>query len=448
MDLAEYFFKELQLSEALVLVDASIANAEKANRKDVYARCLSLKGYLIAHQGKSREGFEMANNAVNIALEKNDTLATAEAYRRLAGTLEYASSFHDSLKAYYVAFRFCSTNQFDYHETQCLSCMAWVLLRVGDWRKCFETCRNVLEHPGSMDISKCTANTILAVLRAYRGEFKTAKKNLNEAFVLADKVSSVLHRLVITWPASIIHILEGNNSKAYQGFCEMIETWAGSDDLHDAIPGFCDAVSFFATHNYLTELNKCIHALSSIANETRNPEAFGILSFAIGASLELKKQSAQATEHFEKAIEYLEPVQIPLQMAIVKYHLGLSYLNLNQLENAHASFQSGYQAFKNLGIRYWCSLIDQQFQKTANKDERVQKAVSPSHLSANLTERQLEILGHLTTGLSNKEIAAKTYLSTRTVDMHVRNIYDRLNCRTRAEATKIAIDSGLVKSHP
>ncbi len=42
------------------------------------------------------------------------------------------------------------------------------------------------------------------------------------------------------------------------------------------------------------------------------------------------------------------------------------------------------------------------------------------------------------------EIAAELVLSTRTVDMQVGNILNRLDCRTRAEAVRKAGERGLL----
>jgi DNA-binding NarL/FixJ family response regulator len=61
-----------------------------------------------------------------------------------------------------------------------------------------------------------------------------------------------------------------------------------------------------------------------------------------------------------------------------------------------------------------------------------------------LTEREREVLGLLTEGLSNKAIAARLYLSVRTVDGHLSNLYARLGVRSRTEAMRLAIEHNLV----
>jgi DNA-binding CsgD family transcriptional regulator len=61
-----------------------------------------------------------------------------------------------------------------------------------------------------------------------------------------------------------------------------------------------------------------------------------------------------------------------------------------------------------------------------------------------LSERELEILKLLATGLSNKEIAAQLFLSPNTVKVHLRNIFAKLGVQSRTEATLIAIQRSYV----
>ena len=56
-----------------------------------------------------------------------------------------------------------------------------------------------------------------------------------------------------------------------------------------------------------------------------------------------------------------------------------------------------------------------------------------------LTEREREILEYLAQGLSNKLIASRLYLSVRTVEGHLANIYLRLGVHSRIEAMLIAV---------
>jgi DNA-binding NarL/FixJ family response regulator len=61
-----------------------------------------------------------------------------------------------------------------------------------------------------------------------------------------------------------------------------------------------------------------------------------------------------------------------------------------------------------------------------------------------LTRRQVEIARLIAGGLTNKEIADKLFLSPRTVEMHVANMLNRLDCRSRSEAVRRAGELGLL----
>jgi DNA-binding CsgD family transcriptional regulator len=63
---------------------------------------------------------------------------------------------------------------------------------------------------------------------------------------------------------------------------------------------------------------------------------------------------------------------------------------------------------------------------------------------AGLTKRELEVLGLVTEGLSNRTIAKRLVLSERTVDHHVAAILRKLRVKTRAEATAHAVRLGAV----
>lgn len=56
-----------------------------------------------------------------------------------------------------------------------------------------------------------------------------------------------------------------------------------------------------------------------------------------------------------------------------------------------------------------------------------------------LSEREREILNLLAQGLSNKMIAARLYLSVRTIEGHLANIYSRLGVHSRTEAMLMAV---------
>jgi DNA-binding CsgD family transcriptional regulator len=66
--------------------------------------------------------------------------------------------------------------------------------------------------------------------------------------------------------------------------------------------------------------------------------------------------------------------------------------------------------------------------------------------SIELSEREIEILKLVATGVSNKEIARSLNISTNTVKVHLRNIFAKIGVLSRTEATLFAIEHRIVGS--
>lgn len=65
-------------------------------------------------------------------------------------------------------------------------------------------------------------------------------------------------------------------------------------------------------------------------------------------------------------------------------------------------------------------------------------------INETLTQREHEVLGLLTKGMSNNKIAKRLYISEKTVKSHLNSIFKKLNVNRRLEAILYAIKLGLV----
>ncbi|MFN3341823.1 MAG: response regulator [Flavobacteriales bacterium] len=67
-------------------------------------------------------------------------------------------------------------------------------------------------------------------------------------------------------------------------------------------------------------------------------------------------------------------------------------------------------------------------------------------LMSQLTEREIEILRHISDGMSNKEIGDKLFISHRTVDTHRTNLMKKLDVHNIAGLIRFSIRNGLIRS--
>ena len=61
-----------------------------------------------------------------------------------------------------------------------------------------------------------------------------------------------------------------------------------------------------------------------------------------------------------------------------------------------------------------------------------------------LSPRERELITLVAQGRTDAEIAARLYITVRTVSSHLDRIRDKTGCRRRADLTRLALSAGLV----
>jgi NarL family two-component system response regulator LiaR len=151
--------------------------------------------------------------------------------------------------------------------------------------------------------------------------------------------------------------------------------------------------------------------------------------------------------------------------ATIMYAVGLAFLLflLKWLELRFIIFDHSFEiyigviAFMFTGLGIWLALklskpkietvvvekevyIDRHIAPAAR--EFVMNAALAGELD--LSKRELEILGLLSQGHSNQEIAALLFISISTVKTHNQNIFEKLNVKRRIQAVEMAKKLNLI----
>jgi DNA-binding NarL/FixJ family response regulator len=72
----------------------------------------------------------------------------------------------------------------------------------------------------------------------------------------------------------------------------------------------------------------------------------------------------------------------------------------------------------------------------------------PDHSAGELTRKEFEVLGLISTGATNKEISLTLNISDNTVKYHLRNIMEKLQVKNRAQLAVYAAQKGIVPDNP
>jgi LuxR family maltose regulon positive regulatory protein len=98
---------------------------------------------------------------------------------------------------------------------------------------------------------------------------------------------------------------------------------------------------------------------------------------------------------------------------------------------------------RGIAVDYASRLLEAWAEDTARRGQQMRPPLS-NHLVEPLSERELQILRLLATGLSNREIGEQLFLAVGTVKKYTSTIYGKLGVHSRTQAVARARDLGLL----
>ena len=143
--------------------------------------------------------------------------------------------------------------------------------------------------------------------------------------------------------------------------------------------------------------------------------------------------SEAARRQLESALRLFTALRMPLETARTRLLIAESVRELEP-ELAIAEGHAALKAFEQLGAGGYADATAAFLRRLGVKAARA----GPKGVGA-LTRREREVLSLLAEGLSNPEIAARLYVSRKTVQHHVAHILSKLGVRSRAEAAAVAV---------
>jgi DNA-binding NarL/FixJ family response regulator len=91
--------------------------------------------------------------------------------------------------------------------------------------------------------------------------------------------------------------------------------------------------------------------------------------------------------------------------------------------------------FQDLGAAPWTERATQELRASGETAQR-----RDSSKVADLTAQELQVSRFVAQGLSNREVAGQLFLSPRTIDFHLRNVFTKLGVSSRAELARLRLD--------
>lgn len=431
---------------ALALLGVARAEAARAGRTDLLARILGQEGNIRARLGEGAAGLELVRAGLALALEHNLAGPAAEVYQRLADALEHAGDYAGARETYLRAFDYCRAHGAETTASLCLACLSVVLRQTGEWERATTICREILATADSSPHARAVAGGMLGALHALRGDARAARPLLLEAAALARRIELAAMELLAAWGLALVDDLNAAREAAIARCRDLLDRWERTKERHYVVPALRWAATYCAEHGADREARACAAALATIAADTGQPEALAALAHALGETALLDGDPAQAAAQFGQALDLLRDRQLPLDRAQTERRAGNALALAGQREAGVARLTAAYRTARKLGARPLAARIARDLLALGEPVERRLGRRAAGQLAhAGLSRRELEVLRLVAVGRTSREIGRQLYFSPRTVEMHVQGILAKLDCRSRAEATRKAAALGLLE---
>ncbi len=177
-------------------------------------------------------------------------------------------------------------------------------------------------------------------------------------------------------------------------------------------------------------------ALNRLAETTRPCGT----EFALGVEARcraLLSGGAVADELYREAIERLGRTQLRPELARAHLLYGEWLRRENRRSSARAQLRVAHDMLTAMGMEAFAGRARQELQATG---EKVRRRTVEARDDLTPQERQIARLAR--DGLSNPEIGARLFLSPRTVEWHLRNVFTKLGIQSRRELAKALADPG------
>jgi DNA-binding CsgD family transcriptional regulator len=226
---------------------------------------------------------------------------------------------------------------------------------------------------------------------------------------------------------ALLRLAEGRIDAASAGIRRLLIATTGRIQRAKLLPAYLQIM--LAVGDVENSGHAC-QELQALAEEFDTDILRAVAQQAQGAVALGRGDPQAAIGPLRRAFELWERLEAPYEAARARVLVGQACQSRGDDEAAGLEFDAARSVFAQLGA-----------QPDLDRLDAARPATSPP---GPLTGRELEVLRLIVSGHTNRAIAARLYLSERTIDRHVSNILCKLNVPSRAAATAYAYDHKLI----
>ncbi len=381
--------------------EKATAIAKELEDEEILCYTLNTTGTMLAKSQSSRqEGLEQLQQSMNIALKNNHHEYAGHVYANLGGNAVVMKDYQFAKKFLEEGIQFCDERDIDLGAKYLSAYKARLALETGNWNEAHGIATNLIENENQTPVVKIIALTLAATINMRRGH------------------------------GNVLPLLLG-----------------AKDDALKTLEPLRMMPVMIAMLEYEWMTGTSIIEKEILDNVINMAEQRGVIyensAFAFWL-MKTRKQKLVLREYFEGYNVY-DKISA-MKAANLWKQLGCPYEQaLALFEGNDDNKREAIEIVHKLGAEAIYEKM--KFEMRAAGIKNIPRGIRKSTQSnpANLTDRELDVLQLLRDGLQNKEIAARLFISPKTVDHHISSIFFKLDVNSRAKAVQEATQLEILK---
>lgn len=266
--------------------------------------------------------------------------------------------------------------------------------------------------------------TILALLAALQGDRETARLRMDESAVRVAEQGIARAGTLNSWALACLDLADERPADALERL-GMLAANASRVHMATRVMAAPHVVEAAVQCEHLRPAQQALQTFDRWVGESGCAPR---LALSHRCHALLADGFAEADEHFKEAIRWHRRSETALELAKTELAYGAKLRRSRKPMAARELLRDAVKIFHDYHAEPWAKRATAELRAAG-------ESVSPPEPGqvTDLTAQQLEIAHLVAEGATNREIATQLFISSRTVDHHLRNIFARLGVRSRVE---------------
>jgi DNA-binding CsgD family transcriptional regulator len=351
---------------------------------------LLTRGILGFYGGRNVQATADFRNVIRLVRQGAQTAELPRAHLQLAQLLIIGGEWDEAVLHARLGLSFVDDGGHLWIEAQAHAALASVMASRGQWAEATahaKSARAVADIVGTLE-AVFTAHIAESALARARGDAAGVVASLGPLVGTGDSKTMTMLTSLGWWPVLINALLDRGDVETAQRQFDQLRVAAMDRDI---------------------DLGARLEGLQARINTvTGNPD--------------------QAELDFSRSLDAFGPDDAVLDRATVHHRFGRLLQARGKRQLAVAQLRSAHDLYRGAGAQPYMRRVESDLNESGILEK------SSSHQSTlSLTDRERDVAALVVKGMTNRQVAAELYVSSKAVEYHLRNIYGKLGVTSRGE---------------